>query len=155
MKESFRINLKVPPPIVTLVFSGLMYALDLIYNFEFALMNQLWLMVVLLIIAFFLLFPALAQFYRQKTTVNPLKPETTKVLVIEGIYHYSRNPMYLGMAFILLAWGAFLANPLNIITFIGFILYMNVFQIKLEEEALEKIFGEDFTQYKERVRRWV
>jgi len=63
--------------------------------------------------------------------------------------------MYLGMALILLAWGVYLANPLNLFIFFGFIAYMNRFQILLEEIALEKVFGDDFIVYKQSVRRWI
>lgn len=155
MKDSTKINLKIPPPVVTLAFSGLMYVLDWFYTFKISSASLIWLIVLLLSIASFLLLPAVAQFYKNKTTVNPLKPETSKVLVTEGVYYYSRNPMYLGMALVLLAWGVFLANPINIILFIGFIVYMNELQIKLEEEALDAIFGDEFKKYKHNVRRWI
>ncbi|MFT6906277.1 MAG: protein-S-isoprenylcysteine O-methyltransferase Ste14 [Oleiphilaceae bacterium] len=155
MKESSILTIKIPPPIVTLIFSGLMYLLSAVNDFQVAGFNKAWLIIILLVIAIFLLFPAVVQFYRSKTTVNPLKPETSSVLVKTGIYYYSRNPMYLGMAFFLLAWLVFLGNPFNIIIFIGFILFMNRFQIKFEEQALEKLFGDDFRQYIQKVRRWI
>jgi len=155
MKDSTKINLKIPQPIVTPVLSGLMYVLDWFYGFKISSSSLNWLIVFLLSIACFLLFPAVAQFYKNKTTVNPLKPETSKVLVTGGVYYYSRNPMYLGMALVLLAWGVFLGNPFNIILFISFIVYMNELQIKLEEKALATIFGDEFKKYKNNVRRWI
>ena len=156
MKESSEVKLKIPPPIVTLVFGVLMFFLDELYSFDVvSIVIRNGVIAVLLFVASFLLFPAVAQFYKNKTTVNPFKPEKTKVLVVEGVYRYSRNPMYLGMALVLLAWGVFLSNPVNVITFFGFIFYMNYFQIKPEEYALDNIFGDSFQKYRLRVRRWI
>ena len=44
---------------------------------------------------------AVLSFRRAQTTINPLRPDNTTALVTDGIYALSRNPMYLGMAFIL------------------------------------------------------
>ena len=63
--------------------------------------------------------------------------------------------MYLGMASLLVAWLLVLENPLNTVTLIGFIGYMNAFQIAAEEQALGRIFGEEFKRYKQNVRRWI
>jgi protein-S-isoprenylcysteine O-methyltransferase Ste14 len=155
MKEYSGISIKIPPPVVTLIFCALMYFLDTIYTIKVVGIINNWLAAALLIVAFFLLLPAAIQFYKNKTTVNPFKPEKTKVLVVAGVYRYSRNPMYLGMALVVLAWAIVLGNPLNISVFFGFILYINYFQIKPEERALENIFGESFNQYKLSVRRWL
>jgi protein-S-isoprenylcysteine O-methyltransferase Ste14 len=42
-----------------------------------------------------------------RTTVNPLKPQSTTVLVTSGVYRITRNPMYVGMLLFLLAWAVF------------------------------------------------
>lgn len=156
MKKISKIKkLKIPPPIVTIVFATFMLLLNLGSNFHIDILGNDLLVVMCAIIASLLLFPAVVQFYRSKTTVNPLKPETAKVLVVKGVYRFSRNPMYLGMALALLAWGIYLSNPLNIFIFIAYIAYMNHFQIKFEEEALTKIFGNEYALYMQRVRRWL
>tara|TARA_R110002072_G_scaffold172728_1_gene326960 strand:- start:43007 stop:43474 length:468 start_codon:yes stop_codon:yes gene_type:complete len=155
MKKYSEIRLKIPPPVVTLVFAGLMYLVNFIFTFEVIFRLQLLMVAAFFVIACFLLFPALIAFYKHKTTVNPLKPETASVLVIQGVYQYSRNPMYLGMASLLMAWCFWLGNPLNFIIFGLFIAYMNTFQIAVEEQALEKIFGVEFKRYKNKVRPWI
>ena len=63
--------------------------------------------------------------------------------------------MYLGMAFILTAWGLYLGTPLALIGLIGFVSVMNMIQIKPEEKALEAKFGADYLAYKNSVRRWI
>lgn len=92
---------------------------------------------------------------RAKTTLNPIKPETTSALVTSGIYRYTRNPMYLGMATWMLAWSAWLGTPVGLLCAPLFMLYMNRFQIGPEERALSKLFGAEFTAYLARVRRWL
>lgn len=94
------------------------------------------------------------EFRRSSTTVNPHKPEKTSAFVQSGVYQFSRNPMYLGLVIVLIGvafkWGSLLGF-LIIPIFIG---YMNRFQIQPEEEMMEEKFGEEFTFYKEEVRRW-
>lgn len=155
MKKLSRTSVKIPPPIVTLIFAAFMFLINRYFPLEITFSEKHFFIIPALVIAFLLLFPALSQFRRNKTTVNPLKPEAANTLVIAGVYRYSRNPMYLGMALVLFSWGGYLANPLNLFIFIGYIFYMNYFQIEVEERALEKLFGEAFLDYKRRVRRWL
>jgi protein-S-isoprenylcysteine O-methyltransferase Ste14 len=63
--------------------------------------------------------------------------------------------MYLGLLLALIAWGVILANALALLILPVFIAYMNRFQISAEEAALTAAFGQDFLDYKSRVRRWV
>jgi protein-S-isoprenylcysteine O-methyltransferase Ste14 len=94
-------------------------------------------------------------FRRAKTTVNPLKPETASALVSSGIYRVSRNPMYVGFALFLIAWAVYLSSPWALAGVIGFVLYINRFQIQPEERALAALFGAEFEHYKNSVRKWV
>jgi len=96
-----------------------------------------------------------AAFKRAKTTVNPMSPSSSSSLVIAGIYRWTRNPMYFGFGLVLLGKAAFLSNVLAYVFLPGFVLYMNQFQIKPEERALESRFGREFVDYSRRVRRWI
>jgi len=97
----------------------------------------------------------LVSFRRARTTVNPLEPQQASTLVVRGVYHVSRNPMYLGFAVLLLAWAFWLSHPLALIGVALFILYMNRYQIEPEEHALDARFGAEYRRYKQRVRRWL
>ncbi len=90
-----------------------------------------------------------------KTTVNPMKPDTSSALVVSGIYRLTRNPMYLGILLLLIGWGIFLSNALAFLVLPGFVLYMNRFQIEPEERALTRLFGQAFVTYRSQVRRWI
>jgi protein-S-isoprenylcysteine O-methyltransferase Ste14 len=97
----------------------------------------------------------IVEFRRARTTVNPLEPAAASALVRSGIYKLTRNPMYLGLALLLLGWGIFLSNPASLAVLFGFVAYMNRFQIIPEERALETLFGKDFAAYRDSVSRWI
>jgi protein-S-isoprenylcysteine O-methyltransferase Ste14 len=96
-----------------------------------------------------------AAFRRARTTHNPSKPETTSSLVTSGIYRLTRNPMYFGLALALLGWAVFLSSPGALLGIVGFVLYMNRFQIAPEERILAGKFGTAYSAYQARVRRWL
>jgi protein-S-isoprenylcysteine O-methyltransferase Ste14 len=94
-------------------------------------------------------------FRRAGTTVNPLQPENTSSLVVDGVYRYTRNPMYLALLMLLFAWGITLSNPWSMLLAWTFIPYMNRFQIGPEEQAMLRRYGAEFLNYAARVRRWI
>jgi protein-S-isoprenylcysteine O-methyltransferase Ste14 len=94
-------------------------------------------------------------FRRAKTTVNPLRPETSVALVSTGVYSVTRNPMYLGMVLALFAWAAYLSSIWSFAGPVFFALYITRFQIVPEERVLDRLFGASFARYKRRVRRWL
>ncbi|MCE2573820.1 methyltransferase family protein [Motilimonas eburnea] len=94
-------------------------------------------------------------FRRFNTTVNPINPEQASTLVTSGIYRFSRNPMYLGLLFCLLAWASYLGALTAFLVAPLFVIYMNLFQIIPEEQVLTRLFGESYQAYCRRVRRWL
>ncbi|MCO6511149.1 MAG: isoprenylcysteine carboxylmethyltransferase family protein [Aridibacter famidurans] len=75
-------------------------------------------------------------------------------LVSKGLFSVSRNPIFLGMRVLLL--GLFLVTP-NALTLLAFGLgdvLMQV-QVRLEEEHMQKLHGEEFEKYRKKVRRWI
>ena len=76
-------------------------------------------------------------------------------MVTNGIYGFTRNPMYLGLALILLGLAVFLASPWALLGPVGFVAFITRFQIRPEERALQARFGAAYTAYCARVRRWV
>ena len=94
-------------------------------------------------------------FHRAKTTVNPLKPEASTALVTGGLYRWTRNPMYLAMLLLLLAWACIVSNWAALAILPLFVAYLNRFQIGPEERALQARFGAEFESYRRKVRRWL
>lgn len=94
-------------------------------------------------------------FRRAQTTANPTKPEAASTLVVTGIYRFTRNPMYVGVVLVLVAWAVFLSSAWALLGPVAFVLFITRFQIAPEERALSKRFGSEYASYKARVRRWL
>tara|TARA_B100000530_G_scaffold111899_1_gene69863 strand:+ start:2231 stop:2677 length:447 start_codon:yes stop_codon:yes gene_type:complete len=145
---------KIPPPIVTLIFGlsiyfsrGIFQVVEIKYSFYFG--------ILLLVLGFVILISAVRLFRKDKTTVNPLSPEQATKLVTDGIFKYSRNPMYLGMALVLGSIAVFF-NLIGGIILVGlFCVYITKFQILPEERAMRDLFSDDFDKYTKVTRRWI
>ena len=87
------------------------------------------------------------------TAIRPF--ETSTVLVKDGPYRFTRNPMYLGMVLILIGTAIHLGSltPWFVIPVFFFIIQEGF--IKHEESFLENIFGKEYQGYKTKVRRWI
>jgi protein-S-isoprenylcysteine O-methyltransferase Ste14 len=148
-------ELKLPPVIVFLLFALCMYLLSLLLPFGFfEFFGRLLLAKVLLGLAVAIGLISLFQFVISKTTVNPQKPNKASRLVTNGLYTFSRNPMYLALLLVLLAIGLYFGNAFNTLIAAGFVGYMNRFQIIPEERLLLGKFGKTYTHYLTRTRRW-
>lgn len=111
--------------------------------------------VALVIISLAIIAAALRLFRCADTTVHPLEPERATHLVVGGVYRVSRNPIYLGFALLLFAWGIWLSNLPAFPVVLVFVLYMTRFQIAPEEQALELRSGAEYHLYRQVVRRWL
>ena len=150
-----RLELKVPPVLVFTIFASAMFSLARwlpVGAFDF--LGQRALMWGLLALGLMVGGMAVWRFFRAGTPLNPQYPERSKVLVLGGVYQYSRNPMYLGLLLVLLAWGVYLENAFNTLLAALFVAYMNRFQILPEERALQARYGSAYRQYCSLVRRW-
>lgn len=94
-------------------------------------------------------------FRRVQTTLNPMTPEKASTLVTTGVYRITRNPMYVGGAFLLLSWAVYLSSVLTFLGPLLFVLYITKLQILPEERALSAMFGSAFDAYRAKVRRWL
>lgn len=97
---------------------------------------------------------AVIRFLRARTTVHPLHPEQASALVIAGTYRYTRNPMYLGMLLLLVAWALWLGSLSVWLVLPVFVFALTQLQIVPEERALAAKFGDDYHAYRRRVARW-
>lgn len=98
---------------------------------------------------------AAREFRRASTSFNPMKPQMATSIVTSGIFGYTRNPMYIGIALVLIGWAFFLAAPWTLLGPVAFVLYITRFQIVPEERVLSEKFGAEFTAYLAKVRRWL
>ena len=143
----------IPPPIVTIVFLFVIFFTKDIFRFSIEL--PILLGYITIVAGLIIIFVAAKQFKAANTTINPTKPETASVLVSNGVFSYSRNPMYLGMLIIIIGF-SIIHNLIAIIVFMPlWIIYMINFQIIPEEEAMKILFKEEFLNYSKKTRRWI
>ena len=146
---------RVPPPIVLIGFIAMAWGLSGPEVAQGVSVLQWLVVLVIFLIGSGFLCLGLVGFRRCRTTVNPLQPHAATTLVTSGIYSVSRNPMYVGFAFWLLAWVIWLGSGLSVIALLGYVSYIHWFQILPEERALMQRFGEQFRDYQQRVRPWL
>lgn len=146
---------RIPPPVVALIVALLMWNLS---AWWLVVDMPAWRVPVALVLAALgvtLDLCALWVFRRARTTVNPLKPEKVSGFVREGVYRYTRNPMYAGLVLLLCAGAVVLWSPLAWLGPPAFVAYINRFQIAPEERVMRGRFGAEFEAYSQRVRRWI
>jgi protein-S-isoprenylcysteine O-methyltransferase Ste14 len=91
-------------------------------------------------------------FGKAGTPVIPWKE--TRRLVVSGPYRFSRNPDYVGQAMVVCGLGLLLAIPWVYPALLPALLIVRYGVIAREERYLERRFGEEYRQYRVRVRRW-
>ncbi len=94
-------------------------------------------------------------FRRSGTTVQPFRPEEASVLVTTGANRISRNPMYVGMAGLLLAQAVWRRSWVALAPAAAFVVFIDRVQVQAEEAALSKKFGPDYADYRAAVPRWL
>ena len=145
---------KIPPPIIALICIVINYLSTYLINpIKFPNIEIIGGLILLLGVATAVL--ATLLFKKDKTTVNPRNPEKTTTLVTKGIFSITRNPMYLGLFFSISSTILFFGSWFGIIILMFFVWYINKFQIIPEEEAMEKLFGGKYSEYRQKVRRWI
>ncbi len=150
------LELRIPPPVVTLVVGAGMWAVARVLPvLTLPIFVRLAVATALAAIGVAVAMGGVVSFRRARTTVNPLKPETSAALVSSGVYSFTRNPMYLGMLLVLIAWAVYLASIGSLVGPVLFAWFITRFQIVPEERVLDGLFGGAFAEYKARVRRWL
>ena len=150
------LELRVPPPVVMLLCALLMWLLaGAAPALGMHIPGSVVLGVLLATAGAVINVAGVVAFRKAGTTINPLDPQAASQVVASGIFGLTRNPMYLGMLLVLVGWAVYLSNPLALAGPAVFVLYINRFQIGPEERALTAKFGERYTAYRSRVRRWL
>lgn len=149
-----RARIVAPPPVIYM--GGLGVGLLLEWLWPTRLLN--WSLAVgagsaILISGVFGAVAAIRTVWRAKTPIDPYK--ATTVLVTDGLFRFSRNPIYVsdtliyvGLSLTLNAWWPLVLTPV-------LIWIMRVGVIAREEEYLERKFGDEYFRYKRRVRCWL
>lgn len=150
------LQLKIPPPAYALMIGLLMWLLDRYFPIMHLIASP-WNKggILLILVAFTMDFSSLFLFFKKHTTPNPLHPENASKLVTNGLYRYTRNPMYVGLLIILTGYAIWLGSLSPFFLLPLFYWLITTQQILPEEKILERKFGQEYLDYKKRVKRWV
>ena len=92
-------------------------------------------------------------FHQAQTTVKPFEESTA--LITTGVFRITRNPMYLGYVLILVGVALLVRSLTPYAVIPIFAILMDRVFIGVEEQMLEKQFGQAWLEYAQKVRRWV
>jgi len=92
-------------------------------------------------------------FWRAGTSVVPVRPST--VIVTDGPFRFSRNPIYVALALLYLGATFWLNTLWPLLLFPVLLFLIQTYVIAREERYLERKFGGEYLEYKSRVRRWL
>jgi protein-S-isoprenylcysteine O-methyltransferase Ste14 len=145
--------MRILPPVLLLVFTALMIALKsllpepVVVPFPFT-----WLGAIPALAGLGVTLTAARRFHRIGTNIRTFNDPT--LLVTDGLFSWSRNPMYLGMSLFLVGLAIVLGTLPPLLLAAAFIVIADRWYIRFEEAAMRRKFGEDYVAYTERTRRW-
>jgi protein-S-isoprenylcysteine O-methyltransferase Ste14 len=145
----------VPPPVVLCILAALAW----VSARHWPLLSLAWpgarpLALAVFIVGGLCIAVAFWLFRRARTSVHPIKFSGNTRLLTQGIFAYSRNPIYLGMLLVLAAWIIELQALSAVIVWPLYFSWLAFWQVPAEEIYLEKAFGDAYRDYKKQVRRW-
>ena len=149
-------GIRIPPPLIFLglvVIGPLLDRLLGLAPLEIARSAQIVLVLVLFAGGLAIVLAAMGRFARAGTRVEPWAPSSA--IVSDGIYRHTRNPMYVGMALVMLGLALIIGSPMSLAMVGVALLIVDRFVIRREEAYLEAKFGEEYRAYRNRVRRWL
>ena len=149
-------GVRVPPPLIFLGLVVIGPLLDRLLGIAPLRIAQplLTVLIVMLVGAgLAIVLAAIRNFARAGTRVEPWAPSSA--IVSDGIYRFTRNPMYLGMAIVMIGLALILSSPSSLLLVVVGVLIIDRFVIGREEVYLEGKFGEEYSAYRRRVRRWI
>lgn len=108
---------------------------------------------VLILIGGTILLASVVSFYRRgRGTLAPWDPP--KHLVVQDLYRFNRNPMYVGVALVLFGWALITGNPWNYVYAVVIPLIFHARVVLYEEKEMQRLFGHEWEQYRRAVPRW-
>jgi protein-S-isoprenylcysteine O-methyltransferase Ste14 len=145
---------KFPPPLIFVLGMIIGYAIH--FRFPVSLGESEYINILglfLLTLAIVILCYSLFLFFKAKTHIEPWKPTTS--IISTGLFAYSRNPIYAAFCITTIGLGLVFNNMWMLISFIPSAVFVYHIAIKKEEKYLENKFGDEYSKYKQKVRRWL
>ena len=86
---------------------------------------------------------------------TPAHVDPPKILIVNGLYRYVRNPIYFGALLVQLGYIVWFASGIMIIYFLFFVLAFHILIVFIEEPVLKNTFGAAYDEYRKIVPRWI
>ena len=149
----YHAGVRIPPPLIYAAVFGLGYLLQKYFPIDvppslISRVAALFCMVVATVIGVW----SFIRFWRARTSPLPMRPTTA--LVVTGPYRFTRNPMYLSLALVYVWLALWFAVFWALILLPLALVIVRYYVIAGEERYLERKFGQEYLDYKARVRRW-
>lgn len=145
----------VPPPLWALMFLGATYLLSKAPGLnDFPILETRPMGLIVIILALAILAWAMLQFRLADTQLLP-NSETNNALVSNGIFGFTRNPMYLAMTVFCIGGALWFGRPVMLLASVLMFAVANWVFIPFEEAKMRRQFGDAFDAYTKRVRRWI
>ena len=146
----------IPPPLIYIAIFAVSFFLQKKVAINDSMFKKQFILgagIIFFILALFFIARSLLQFIRSENTVVTIKGASS--LQTNGIFEITRNPMYLGLVMVYLGLTCLIGNWWNLIFLPFLLLIIQEYVIKREEKYLERKFGQEYTAYKQVVRRWL
>lgn len=146
-----------PPPLILLgglLLGGIIHLFYPLYIFsaEYLIYSRIA-GVLLIVFGLGIILTAHLKMKKARTNIEPWKP--TNAILSDGIYSYSRNPVYLAMGFIFCGVGLIFNSVWFAPALVLVLIIIHFGVILREEKYLERKFGEEYSSYKKQARRWI
>ncbi len=149
-------GVKVPPPLAFIGTLVLGLAIDQFSFWHIGIPLGRWLERAIswtaLIAGFAIMMTAVGLFKKAGTDPKPWK--TATAFVTDGVYRWTRNPMYLGMGLIYLGFAIFADSLVSLLLFVPLFFWITREVVEKEEAYMAAKFGEPYLSYKAATRRW-
>lgn len=146
--------IKITPPVYLFLYLGMAVVLVLLFPFLKIIHSPFtFLGIPLIVFGLWLTFWVDWLFKKKETTVKPDKEAS--VLMTQGVFCFSRHPMYLGFVSWLLGLAILSGNLAAFFAPIALFFTFEIIFIPYEEETIERIFGGKYREYKKHVRQWL
>ncbi len=145
---------KFPPPLIFLIIMAVTFGINYLHPLTIGeapfigMLGKLFLLLSILILVY-----ALYLFIKAKTHIEPWRP--TSSIITSGLFAYSRNPIYFAFCTLTIGISIVLNNLWMLLGVIPSAYLVFIIAIKKEEQYLEKKFGDEYLEYKNKVRRWI
>lgn len=145
-------KLYIPPTLIAYCILSMIAIYFLLPKFNMILFPYNLVGILIAFSGFYLMGQARDLFKKHQTTV---KIEKSNHLITDGVFSKSRNPMYGGMFVLIFGFSVFSTNIFSLVLPVIFIVLVRLIFLSKEEQLMFDTFGDDYLEYKKRVRRWL